>query len=830
MNTRNLMFLFCIVLICSVSFAWEWHCWRQDKSRAVQIDYNFSSYYSDSSNGMIVPKTATFTVKGFGNYIYQCENGASGQSNNYIEIYDNLTGEIIRTNGTRGTSGPVAIGSTSMCMKVGSEDACYIEDGVMQPARGTCRRGSLYVGGGVQDSIQIPMTEYKGAQDWTIRLGEISPSASDIVPGDLRITFRELGRVQFFVDSSEPAVLIFPPTPLQKLNSFDSNGVIEKTVRFTILNKSRVPSLINSYDVICPSGVICELDKLNGVNIYQGFIVDPNQAHMIDVTYKLNKANLPTLFSSFLTVRFTPLGFGNCDVNGCTATSSPLKFEAGLIKEQKFQINVSNMTEQKYCVDYEGRLGRTGPEYAPRINLYFGGNMPTSMQTDNLISLNECSPVDFNTGLVNPNWVYCTQNEFLVQLSARLGIYARNMKEIKQAEQVGNFSLAASIRSENSKIKIFDAYLREQDLSIASRNESILKMLDALSSVAFEKTGYAVGEVTNQIKFKNLIDSVLVQKTINGVLVSDTKFSPGLYRITLDLNDTGSQDLGGLFIESSDSVNPNMNVKAYIEKVSDPKLNWVFYYMKDNFDGNIYTPTTQQSFVTNYSERGTIMVFEGKGANVDSNKFYSTYAIPLIVRIVDNGSQSISDSTFTFATEAQNNDEVFSVWSGFASSLSKGCETTSTRAKEGNKALPYRILDNGLGSGLFEITDLNSVKPNSKIYLSTVLYMPLKNIQLTVPFKTFSLSNSVDANASAPEVFRISLNDYENYTIDSLSDVFEGIKNQKVCVYYDNSTSKETWKLFWNQDFILDELKNAKRAEIVADNVTICDTRDKQSS
>ncbi len=827
MNNRTLLILLFIALMLSVSFA-EMHCWRQTKDRAIALSnlYTFTESYSDNIVGLIVPTNSILKVSGFGNYTYQCEDGASGQSNNYIEIYDNLTGAVVKTNGTLGTGGPVSVGTTKMCMMVGSDDACYIENGIRYPGKGECRKGSFNVGAGVQDTIEVPMTSFKGEQDWTIRLGEISPAADGIIAGSPQITFRDLNRIKFTVDSSKPALLIFPPTPLQKLNSYDFDGNMEKVVNFTILNKSRVPSIINSYSVDCPSGVTCELDQINGANMYAGWKVASNQAFMIEVRYKFNKNIIPTSFASLLTVKFTPSGFADCPIEGCTASSTPLKFEAGLLDEQKFQINVINQTEQKYCVDYDGHLGRTGSDYAPRINLYFGGNVIPSSSGQDLISLNECSPLNYSSSQPNPDWVYCTQNEFLTSLAGRIGLYAENMRAIDSAEENGDFVRGASYRTENGKLKEFYVYLREQDLNQGSRNASIQEMLAALSDVSAVKIGFEHGLVTNKEQLVNLVDGMNLFKSLHGVLINDTKISPGYYKVILDLNDTGIQDLGGLFYNEN-MLNPNMNVKIYFEKVSDPKLDWFFYYIKDNYADSVFLPQTgADAFTTNYLDRGTIMNFEKRGDNTNLTKFYSTFAIPLIGKIVDQGEGNGSDSSFVLSGDEFKNKELFTVWTGFASSIGAGCGTTIINPKEGKKALPYRILDSNLGGTEYEITDLNRVTPNSVMYVETVVYLPttFTEFDMNSPFTVFSLSGNTNSNKS----LFVGLTNYTNYKIDSLENILQGIKDQNICMYYDNSTDKETWKLFWNQDKVLDSLKAIVKPQIT--DATVCESRELLSS
>jgi hypothetical protein len=114
--------------------------------------------------------------------------------------------------------------------------------------------------------------------------------------------------------------------------------------------------------------------------------------------------------------------------------------------------------------------------------------------------------------------------------------------------------------------------------------------------------------------------------------------------------------------------------------------------------------------------------------------------------------------------------------------------------------------------------------------MSTVLYLPnLGNLQIEFPFRAFSLSGNINGDATTPELLTIVPSEYDlNYTISSLNAVLDGMKEQKVCVYYDKSTDKENWKLFWNQDKVLDDLKAVVKPQIT--DATVCESRDIQSS
>ena len=67
------------------------------------------------------------------------------------------------------------------------------------------------------------------------------------------------------------------------------------------------------------------------------------------------------------------------------------------------------------------------------------------------------------------------------------------------------------------------------------------------------------------------------------------------------------------------------------------------------------------------------------------------------------------------------------------------------------------------------------------------------------------------------------------YKIESIESVLDGINSEQVCVLYDESTGTEKWKLFWNQDKILDYLKTIINSQVLSD-AKICESRALMSS
>lgn len=824
------------------------HCLRPDISRwkAISPTVSFSptdEIVSNADGSFIVPIDATLRLSGFGSFNYFCDNGWSPLVVNYVDVYDNINHKIIATNGINQTSGPQPAGSTICTRRIdGMDKICYVDGcgpdnnpcsadnsnfNYMVGDKGQCSASSFKMGAGKNLPIILPLSAYIGEQDWSLRLGAISPA--NVSPDSPYIMPIELKRIKFSVVSS--SMLVFAPKPLERLNSYENSGVFEKEIYFTLLNKSKIKNKINDYNIVCPADVTCTFEKYDGQNMYEDFIIEPNSAIVIPLTVSFNKNNIPRKFSLYLDVSYAPLGINTCD-GVCTTVSSPVTFESGLLDKQDFQINVTNQQEQKYCVDLEGNIGQTGEVYAPKVNLYFGGNVTPQLNTDSqLVSMNECSSQDYNDLSVNSNWVYCSSKEFLVQLSARLGKFGENSSSIISLEQLGEFSAATKLREENGRLLGFNANLREVNISSAS----IINTADSLKDIqgTFTKIGFA-GEVDNIDKLNTLLKGINFVQTINGVEVENSVLSPGEYKVTVDVNAITQVTSGSyLFSLPTVALNEGLNIKVKLEKINSPMFDWFFYYnQNDSFAEEFANPSSVTSYTTNVLNRGAILEFEKIDDSFSAKNFYPTYSVPLVTRIKDKNIAELSDSKFEVSGYDK---DIFTYWTAFASSKGEGCETTSESPPEGVKVLPYRVNDSNLSSGEYEISELSSVLADSVMYLGTVLYLPTNdlvaiNTILLMPFRSFTKKGVFDGNASAYSMININPSDpvYSQYKIESLENALNGISNETVCVLYDNSTGTEKWKLFWNQDKMLDSLLSDINSQI--SDAKICESRMVMSS
>ncbi len=852
----NKFVVMCFSLLLILSFVMSvgesTHCLRQDISRWRSVDPTIT--FTDPSGNILpispsdgvytVPINAVLRIQGFGQFQYFCDNGWSPLLADYFDVYDNSTNKIIATNGLNGTNGPKPAGHPICAKTVNSVlKLCYIDGcgpnglpcagGAIDPnyvvgALGACSISSFQMGAGDQVAMIIPLSRYSGRQSWSLRLGAISPGG--LAPDSPYILPIVIESIDFVVSST--SLLVFSPKPLERMNSFDKNGDFEKEIYFTLLNKSTTINRLSDYTVVCPPGVTCTLEDYNGKKMYKDFILGTDNAIVIPVTVSYSKSNIPMQFDLFMNVSYVPLENNLCNNQICNTSSSPVKFESGLLDLQDFQINVIKNDEQKYCVDSQGNMGQTGAAYAPRVNLYFGGSVPPSQNTDSsLILMNECSARDWNTQAPNSDWVYCSLKEFLVQLGARFGKYGDNINSINSLEQVGRFTEAQRLREENGNLLGFTAYLRESNIDNANIVRAV-EDLNTLSNVAFSKLGFA-GEVDSFIKLKNLVSGIDFIQTVDGLEINNNILSPGEYRITADFNSTSLSTSGSyLFDSPADTLNSGLNIKVKFEKINSPRFNWFFYYdQNDSFAEQLVTPTSEEKYVTNVIDRGTILYFEKNNSTMSIKNFYSTFAVPLVIRLKDKDINGVSDSEFK--VDAYDKD-IFTYWTAFASNLSNGCETTSLAPPEGKKVLPYRVSDSNLGNTSREIRELRNVKTNSTMYLGTVLYLPTNensNNILRFPFRVFTKKGVFDGNYQDYSTVIIMKDDeiYSANKIVSIKDALDGINNETVCVTYDKSTEVEKWNLFWNQDKVIDSLKNDIKSQVLSDS-KICASRELMSS
>jgi hypothetical protein len=865
MNKGKLLYkallLSSLIMLLALALAGTEHCWRQNIDRAVSPSMDTTNLVPDPNKahtllGLI---GATVTYNGFEDYTYYCDDGASGSAKNYFDLIDTRTNTIKRTNSYHGTSGP-ATGGGIYCSRIvdGVETICFNTSTGYSPAKGSCNQSSIRVGMGTTESLSYVFNT-PGTYDLNLRLGTISPANDS--PYATNITHRTIISRTFKIGT--PSLLVFSQEGVKIINSFETDGMITQQVLFTLLNKSPFTEKVESYNMTCTEGITCEAEPG-----YAGFTISPNNAMIIPGTIIIDKSKSPQSFAFDLKVRFSlknyPYslnGLLGCDSsNICSTTSSPVVIKSGILDQQDFQVEVSNVSSNKFCVAPDGTIGRTGEIVAPKANVYFGGNLPPSAPNveNPLITMDECSPLNWETGLENKNAVFCTQGEFFVQLAKRISKASAIRTEIKNLQSNNDYTPALgqqinALLLKEGKLLGFTAYLRKQNLSPTSKNASLNKVQATLDDIIFNNLGLDSDNGTATIfgndntRFINLINATSFFRVEGNQKTEEKEIEPGAYWVSIDMNEIAVINTPDSYLfpnASSAEVNPSIRLEVSLKKIAPPKYDWFFYY-DDNAMAFINTLNENESpskYVANVFARGAIMKYEKDGEN---NFFYNTYAIPLVLKIDDNGHSGKADANYTVQNYYTVNDatnwayDAFAYWTGFASTINQGCDTTSTSPIV-ESTLPVAIPDINSGfvlnmqnSRVYDIPELKTVTPGSVMYLQTVIYTPsIRSIQAIEPNLTKIITRGnkihtdtnaciVDGNNCYIELRQVN----SKYIVNAdnttkIKDLFNGIKNESICVYKETGLGNPIWNIYWNEQKILSDLNAYK--ETITD-ATICE-------
>ncbi|VVB76239.1 Uncharacterised protein [uncultured archaeon] len=813
------------------------HCLRADVNREIYPSFTidaplgFATTLSDYN--YLIPIGSTITYSGFGNYHFYCDDGASGATLNYVDLYDTTTGIIVATNGLN-NGGPIPnpggpINTSSPMCSNGPKSPCVIMNGIDVPPKGSCGT-VLTMGMGGVDSVVLPLNENMfGPHILQLRLGTVSPGGVDKYDSVIWPVPKKT--ISVFVGT--PNILVFGQQGLKRLNYYESSGSALETALFTISNKSKYIEVIDNYKINCTEGTSCSLDldptPTDPARLqYAGFRLLPGESMIIPARVTIDKTKIPYSFFSSLDLNYYvmadashPIVDDNNNKLVFSTHSTQTKIESGLLDKQDFQISVIKNPVQRECISADGEPGVTGEEYAPKVNLYFGSNSPSTEATGStvLISKDECT----KTSDTDNSWVYCSQREFLVALAERISGAYGEMAVANSNEADNNLSGAQIHRANALALLNFDAHLRAQSITPAE----ITGSADAVSDQIFASTGLIH---MNKNEFKNLSASIKFQKTSNGTIIEDTDLEPGLYTVTITTSDLSEVSSASELFKNDETVADGLSINASMEKKEDPKFDWFFYYDKntDNFPQKISPAQNPNLFTTNVDARGTILTFE-KGSDI-TGQFYKTVAIPIMAKISD---RTGTGPTTNFKVPGYEAD-TFTYWTGIASNepnkagVVDGCTNPFTQ-----KALPYRAADSKIASlGNFSMPEATGNKQNGIMYLQTVVYVPVLSGQLTISDAEFGLrwlGYSCDGNSTNKCGSTITniVGNYPNTKVETLNEVFNGIKNGSICVFEDNSLSNPRWKVFWNQDKVLQGL-NADRNAI--NDANLCITRQTFSS
>lgn len=839
---RKILVALLILTFVSIVFSdTTTHCWRQDIARGVEYNQAHTGLICGSGCGeydMIFSPGGSFSINSISSYNYSCDDAAGSTAKNFVALWE---GSRILTTNNDG-SGPTNAGG-NFCMK--GNNICYTVGSTFIPSRGSCSNGSLYVGSG-SDSLSYTFRDTDvGEKTISLYVGAISPAVSN--PYDGSISYRHLRTYKIFV--GVPSLLVFGKGTKQLINTTNNTSPFTEEVVFTLMNKSVLTNKILDYEIDCGNdpNIECEIDDSYKAPGRTPWPIEPGAALFIRGTIIVeDPSKIPTTFPVNLNVTYKVDQITNCPGTGdasqtvnCVTGSYPTIYQVGLVDQQDFQIEMKGSDDQTSCVGPNGLMGQTGAAFAPKVHIQFGGGIGADGK---LIQIDECDArriIDsdedgifdsFNTE--KEDYVYCSQKEFLIELAAKIERIAEIKEDIAELNIFETSQeYVDKLRVEEANLRTFDAYIREQTFTESSIRTAVNGISD---EIVFANIG--LGDKFPQVSLISRLESLLV----DGVNFSVERADPGLYTVTIDLNDLVDEGLieaGGTgdreLLFPNGSINQNLQITVTLNKKDEPNFDWFFYRNgeSDISDEFVNMVTNTNPFITNIRERGIVLEYSESGA--DQNKMYVTYAVPVFVKVKGNSSGD-SNVLFNISGDVQSgfgatDVGTFTQWSGFASNLGEGC--SSTRYDDGSEPLPFRIPDVKLDVPInpdgidFSIDEYEKVSPNSEMFLETVLYLPIKSDFLTgqlarIKWIDPSLLYTKNGVCASPCNIDVSLSGYKltRPTSESslLQVVFDKIAEEEICVFNEITPGSSKWIMFWNQQKILEDLETAKTAAIAS--------------
>ncbi|MFA6065543.1 MAG: hypothetical protein WC746_06900, partial [archaeon] len=144
----------------------------------------------------------------------------------------------------------------------------------------------------------------------------------------------------------------------------------------------------------------------------------------------------------------------------------------------------------------------------------------------------EGTPTGPGTAIDNPNWVFCSQKEFLVMTAARIGKVASLREQIARTTD-NPTKLALAL--EASRYATFEAAIRTQDLSQASIDAAVNQINDNAAGNMFSNLGLSrylpdnSDPINQYARLKNIYKH-------NGVTFNISSAKAGTYRFEIDIN------------------------------------------------------------------------------------------------------------------------------------------------------------------------------------------------------------------------------------------------------------------------------------------------------
>jgi len=763
-------------------------------------------------------------------------------------------GDNILATNVAGNKGPLASEYPACFWKNDTNTQCYFIWGSPNtyiPANGDCHKklnengNPIKMGVGSGNSITYDLNE-TGPKSLMLKIGAATVQTQS--PNNLnRVMYLPLSDRKLEIFVGYPSLLAFGQEDVKTIASFENTGSEDINLYFTLANKSLYNETLVDYSPNCSSGVNCTVEvRDNGEKLYKDFKLSAdNNAMIIKVIAHVDRTKSPQSFVAYLDLTFSADGISDCSPGEpspyCVAKSSPMKINFGLLDQQDFQVEARTAAaaEMAACVGPEGIVGQTGESVVPRINLSFGG----AADPAGIISVDECDPKSLDDS-DNSDWVYCSQKEFLVELAEKIGEVAEIRTEIASLESAGLLTEAQLKRQEEGPYLGFKAAVRKQTLSKSSTSDTIETIIPTLlQNLGLPSIFVYEDKFTTQQKLLALFNEAKFKLLVNGIETDSLEISPGIYRVRIDMNELAANTSPN-YLFLGGQLTPELELTITLEKDSNPEFDWFFYNREGDdavmlfVDAQTQKIPTFDNYVTNFSNRGAIIEFSTTSAgSITAKNFYTTFAVPLFIRIGKTpGGTKNSFTTTGFSSEGHLNPLQFSYWTGFASSLGNGCEDITTTGG----ALPYLLPDSkvaGSTTDNFELKEYNSTKSDQNTYLETVVYLPNNagsSITLAGPLNIYWKGGSCTTASSGGANCTFIINKSETSFVipadqvnptNSLHYVFNSIKDSNVCVYQEpNPTGGTKWVLFWNEQKILKELSARKSASIK--DATLCAARE----
>ncbi len=756
---------------------------------------------------------ATLTASGFGKYNFVFDNGVTQKEMAFGGIF---LDENIALNNPTTTNSSATFGTpqSSGLYKCTSSGGCTVKSTELE-------------GIGDQNTISYNLAT-AGGHTYALKIAN-SPIANTM-PSEYSSQFVNNIYVGF------PSLIVSGTNDLNT-GFTEKFGVYNKQIVFTLANRSPLDINLDNYELRWTgNGITGSIDKN-----YVGWGIDKFNGEMvIRGNLTVDKSHLP-INSVFvwLDVNYTvpTLITPACNQYYLNNTSSkPISYKFGLLDKQKFQIGTKSNYDFTGCIGENGMIGETGESYVPRINIGFGGSTNSNNE---IVSIDECDEKTLDDSLAidgadNDDWVYCSQNEFLVELARKIGKTMDIRNEIN-IELQGNNDAGElqTLREKEAETTQFDAYIKSQNFSVQDIQSSVDRFSDDQRySLFLSQNGlenYSIFEGQNAVANISLLKELLTNAefTYGGYPFSvDSPISAGKYHVIITIK--GGEI--GFFINGELNPSVQLTIDLTPSLVQPDSFDWFFYDSpNDLFEDDI--PKILSSLNSaNMLKRGTLMEFNKNDEETDLSdvKMYTGFASPLFAKVVDINGYANTNFSIYYTGGEVNYYDAFTLWTGVGSTLGEGCKNISVS----DEMLPYREPDTNISAGEFDLSFLGATKPNNSLYLESVLYVPQTSemqsnanyIRINSSFGVYSLDDSCEPNQN--NCFVQIDSSKTPFRVLTLSDLFNAIREESVCVNKSNTLAESNWTLFWNSSEILDSIKQTEESVVATDaSSSLCTSR-----